>query len=142
MGQVFPMSQDQNFTEQYKRIVIDVDGTICLEKQAGVSYTDVLPDLKVIETLKAYKNMGFYIILFSSRQMRTHQNNLGKINAETLPNLIEWLRKYDVPYDEIYMGKPWCGFEGFYVDDKAIRPDEFVQLDYDQIKTLLRINEK
>lgn len=43
-----------------------------------------------------------------------------------------------MPYDEIIIGKPWCGYDGFYVDDKAIRPSEFISLNYEQIKELLK----
>ncbi|HAN2428273.1 TPA: capsular biosynthesis protein, partial [Escherichia coli] len=57
----------------------------------------------------------------------------------TLPIIVEWLEKNNVPYDEIYVGKPWCGHEGFYVDDKAIRPNEFVNLSYNEIKKLTGI---
>lgn len=71
--------------------------------------------------------------------MRTYEGNVGKINVNTLPVLIEWLNKNNIPYDEIYMGKPWCGTEGFYVDDKAIRPDEFVKLSYEEIIDLTRV---
>ena len=35
------------------------------------------------------------------------------------------------------MGKPWGGYGGFYVDDKAIRPSEFVKLTETEIKDLL-----
>jgi len=47
------------------------------------------------------------------------------------------LVRHEIPYDELYVGKPWCGFEGFYVDDKAIRPDELVKLSYAEICQLL-----
>lgn len=55
-----------------------------------------------------------------------------------MPTIITWLQKHDVPYDEIIIGKPWCGYDGFYVDDKAIRPSEFISLNYEQIKELLK----
>ena len=45
--------------------------------------------------------------------MRTYQGNTGKITANTLPIILKWLEKYNVPYDEIYIGKPWCGMDGF-----------------------------
>jgi capsule biosynthesis phosphatase len=35
------------------------------------------------------------------------------------------------------MGKPWGGRGGFYVDDKAIRPDEFLRLSYEEILALV-----
>ncbi|HBC7113125.1 TPA: capsular biosynthesis protein, partial [Escherichia coli] len=69
----------------------------------------------------------------------TYNSNIGKITAVTLPIIVEWLEKNNVPYDEIYVGKPWCGHEGFYVDDKAIRPNEFVNLSYNEIKKLTGI---
>ena len=54
-----------------------------------------------------------------------------------MPGIISWLEKHNVPYDEIHVGKPWCGFNGFYVDDKSIRPSEFVSLSYEEIMVLL-----
>ena len=47
--------------------------------------------------------------------------------------VLEWLEKHDIPYDEIYYGKQWQGHGGFYVDDKTIRPDEFLSLSYEEI---------
>ena len=35
------------------------------------------------------------------------------------------------------MGKPWCGTEGFYIDDKAVRPSEFARLSLQEIADLL-----
>lgn len=69
--------------------------------------------------------------------MRTFEGNLGKINANTLPLLVDWMDRNKIPYDEIYIGKPWCGEEGFYVDDKAVRPNEFKSLSYEDISDLL-----
>lgn len=69
--------------------------------------------------------------------MRSFGNSVGKINAFTLPVIIDWLARHDIPYDEIHVGKPWCGEDGFYVDDRAIRPDEFSALGYDEVRALL-----
>ena len=121
-----------------KFIVVDVDGTICGIKDKDSCYSNVQPNLEMIKKLHEYKREGFLISLYTSRQMRTYNNNLGKIAANTLPVLIEWLNKYNVPYDEIHIGKPWCGDEGFYIDDKAIRPGEFLSMSYQEIRTLLK----
>ena len=43
----------------------------------------------------------------------------------------------DVPFDEIHVGKPWCGDDGFYVDDKAVRPSEFHSMSYEDLRRLL-----
>lgn len=118
-----------------KRLVIDVDNT--LTEGGGGDYSAVSPNLAVIGRLRAYKAEGFEIVLATSRNMRTHRNNLGKIVAHTVPVLLDWLRAHDVPYDEIWVGKPWCGEDGFYVDDRAIRPDEFVALDYREVRAVI-----
>ena len=37
----------------------------------------------------------------------------------------QWLEKYSVPYDEIYMGKPW-GRNAIYLDDKSVEISKFI----------------
>ena len=118
-----------------KRLVFDLDGTLTSDTRE--KYDEVSPNHDVVEKLKQYKNDGWEIIISTARSMRTYDNNIGKINANTLPDVINWLDKYDIPYDEIYVGKAWCGHDGFYIDDKAVRPSEFVCLSFEEIKHLL-----
>ena len=44
-----------------------------------------------------------------------------------LPDLIDWLTRHEIPFDEIHVGKPWPGPAGFYVDDRCMRPAEFAR---------------
>lgn len=118
-------------------IVLDIDRTLAREREAGQSYEDVLPHRAVLSKLREYRENGFYIIVYTSREMNLHQGNLGRILAKTAPTLFAWLVKHDVPYDEIYFGKPWTGKNGFFVDDRAIRPSEFAQLTFQEIEALL-----
>ncbi|GGI75326.1 hypothetical protein GCM10007973_10210 [Polymorphobacter multimanifer] len=69
--------------------------------------------------------------------MRTFAGSVGKINVHTVPVIVSWLDRHDVPCDELIVGKPWCGEDGFYVDDKAIRPAEFVALSLAEIHALV-----
>ncbi|WP_305373743.1 HAD-IIIC family phosphatase [Photobacterium leiognathi] len=118
-----------------KRLVVDLDGTLT---QADTSdYKNVKPRKEIIENLYTYKEKGFEIVIFTARNMRTHNGNIGKINIHTLPLIIEWLDRYNVPYDEVIVGKPWCGHDGFYIDDRAIRPSEFATLSHDEINALI-----
>jgi len=118
-----------------KKLIVDLDGTLT---QANTSdYVNVLPNKELIANLKKYKNDGFEIVIATARNMRTYEGNVGKINIHTLPTIVEWLDKHEVPYDEIIVGKPWCGFDGFYIDDKSIRPSEFESMSYDEIMQLL-----
>ncbi len=119
-----------------KRLVIDLDGTLA-RTQPERPYAEREPASEVVDALRRYAAEGFEIVIYSSRNMRTHQNSIGKINASTLPVIVQWLDRHRVPYDEIIVGKPWCGTEGFYVDDRAIRPSEFVRLSPEEISALL-----
>ncbi|GAA0740380.1 hypothetical protein [Gaetbulibacter jejuensis] len=118
-------------------IVLDIDGTICEIKDKHGSYANVKPKYDVVKRLKEYRSNGFHIILFTSRQMRTYQGNIGKINANTAKVVFNWLDTNEIPYDEVHFGKPWCGRNGFYVDDKTVRPSEFVNKNHSEIMELL-----
>lgn len=117
-------------------IVIDLDGTLTLDDGA-LPYSERRPNTPVIDKLRQYREKGFQVAIFTARNMKTHNKSVGRINAVTLPIILEWLNKHDIPYDEVYVGKPWADDSGFYVDDRAIRPDEFVNLSHDEINTLL-----
>lgn len=118
-----------------KRLIMDLDNTITIDSDKPYPERD--PNQEVIAKLHEYKAMGFTIVINTSRNMRTYDGNVGLINAKTLPIIMEWLAKHNVPFDEVYTGKPWCGNDGFYVDDKSIRPDEFAKLSYNEVKTLI-----
>lgn len=119
-----------------KRIVFDLDGTLTVDAP-GEPYPDRRPRPRMKELLLAYRAQGFTIVIASSRNMATHGNSVGLINAKTLPVMLAWLDRHGIPYDEIHVGKPWCGHDGFYVDDKAIRPSELQALSYGEIRALL-----
>jgi len=94
-----------------KRLIVDLDDTICCTNNGD--YKESVPVLPIVEKLREYKKKGFDIVISTSRNVRTYKGNLGKINANTLPVIINWLDLHHVPYDEIIVGKPWCGHEGF-----------------------------
>lgn len=121
-----------------KRIVIDLDDTLTV-REIGVAYPSHVPRLDVVARLREYQQMGFEIVIHTARNMRTFSGSIGKINVQTLPDILTWLQKHEIPFDEVIVGKPWCGESGFYVDDKSIRPDEFANLSYQQIQKLLKI---
>jgi capsule biosynthesis phosphatase len=123
-----------------KRLIIDLDETITLPAHDGyaqLGYENALPNLALIAKLRDYQARGFEIVISTSRNVRTFSGNIGKINAHTLPVIVAWLEKHAVPFDEIHVGKPWCGLEGFYVDDKSIRPSEFLRYPLPAIYELL-----
>lgn len=119
-----------------KCIVMDVDGTICPIKRPEEKYEDLVPHPQVVETMREYRRRGFYLILYSSRNMNSFSGNVGLLTARTAKTMLAWLDRHDIPYDELHLGKPWAGRGGFYVDDRAIRPDEFCKLSYEEIQRI------
>jgi len=119
-----------------KRLIFDLDGVIALDDPSR-PYAEREPNLPLIEKMRAYQAEGFEIAIATARNMRAFSSQIGKINAVTLPVVIDWLRRHDVPFDEVHVGKPWCGTEGFYVDDRAIRPSEFLKLSLAEIHALI-----
>ena len=116
-------------------IVMDLDGTLTVE-EPGVPYADLKPNMDVVAKLREYSTQGFKVAIYTARNMRTHAKSIGRINALTLPDIIQWLQRHDIPFDEVHVGKPWPEAGGFYVDDRAIRPDEFVKLSHAEIMAL------
>lgn len=119
-----------------KKLIVDIDMTMTKGK-GPQGYIDAVVNTDVVEKIKEYKELGFDIVLNTSRNMNSYNNNIGIINKKTLPTILSWLEHNNIPYDEIYVGKPWCGHDGFYIDDRAIRPSEFVSMSYDEIITML-----
>lgn len=106
--------------------VFDIDGTLCPIKKQDERYEDLVPYEDMIKKIRYYKENGARIVLFTSRNMNTYNGNIGLINKNTAVVLNEWLQKWDIPYDEIVYGKVWPGHKGFYVDDRTVRPAEFL----------------
>ena len=110
---------------QNNTLIVDIDKTIC-SKGVDECYSKALPISNVCEALRTANSRGVYIILFTSRNMRTFKGSLGLINKITAPILIKWLSDHKIPYDEIYFGKPW-GNSVFYIDDRSLSIDCFIK---------------
>lgn len=117
-------------------LIVDIDGTICPIKNEKEKYEDLVPYSDIVENLRDYHNAGAKIVLFTSRNMKTYQGNLGMINAHTAKVMLAWLEHWEIPYDEIIYGKPWPGPNGFYIDDRSIRPREFLKYSLEQLNVI------
>ncbi len=118
--------------------ILDVDGTLCPIKKKDERYEDLVPYADMLEKLRYYKERGAKIVLFTSRNMNSYNGNIGLINKNTARILQEWLDKWDIPYDEIIYGKPWPGKKGFYIDDRTVRPDEFLDFDVEKLEDICK----
>ncbi len=100
------------------RLAIDIDGTICSFRQEGQTYADVEPLPGAVEKLQEMKKNGHYIILLTARHMKTCNGNVGLVVARQGKTLLDWLGKHEIPYDEIWFGKPQADI---YIDDNGYR---------------------
>lgn len=116
----------------------DIDGTLCPIKKKEEEYIDLVPYQEMVDKLREYKEGGARIVLFTSRNMNSYGGNIGLINANTAKVLLKWLDKWEIPYDEIIYGKPWPGHKGFYVDDRTVRPDEFLKYSVDELDEICK----
>jgi len=119
------------------RICIDLDGVICELKREEQSYEELKPLPGAVEKIRKLKENGHYIIIYTSRRMKTHNGNLGKVVADIGLITLEWLKKYNIPYDELYFGKPWADV---YIDDNSFRFTSWDAID-DEGKNLPPSNE-
>lgn len=121
-------------------LVFDIDGTICPIKKKEEDYADLIPFPEVVEKLKYYSENGAKIVLYTSRNMNSYNGNIGLINKNTAVVLNAWLTKWKIPYDEIVYGKIWPGHKGFYIDDRSVRPDEFLKYTLDELAEICEIS--
>lgn len=100
-----------------KRICFDLDNTLVTFPKEKNDYKSVEPIEENIKLLRYIKKLGNTIIIYTARRMKTHCGNNGKILADIGMITFETLKKFDIPFDEIYFGKPEADI---YIDDLAL----------------------
>lgn len=99
------------------RICFDVDGVIA-DHAGDLPYVDRQPYPWVAQKIRDLKEAGHVIIFCTARYMRLFDGDQESAAHAGRYQLIRWLEKHGIPYDEIYLGKPSADL---YVDDKAVR---------------------
>jgi capsule biosynthesis phosphatase len=100
-----------------QRICFDLDNTLVSSPKNRDDYSSVLPMEKNIKFLRYLKTFGHTIIIYTARRMRTHHGNVGKILCDIGKITFDTLEKFEIPFDEIYFGKPYADV---YIDDLAL----------------------
>lgn len=104
-------------TSKKLRLCFDLDNTLVTFPKVQNDYSTVEPIHKNIEFLRYVKNLGHTVIIYTARRMRTHKGSIGKVMADIGKLTFETLDKFNIPYDEIYFGKPEADV---YIDDLAL----------------------
>ena len=109
----------KSYPTEKKRFVFDLDNTLVTFPTIAGDYTSVKPISKTINYLRNLKKEGHHIIIYTARRMRTHGGDVGAIIADIGEITMNTLKKFDIPYDELFFGKPYAHF---YIDDLMINP--------------------
>lgn len=98
------------------RICFDIDNTILTSSIRKGSHQGIEPIPYMVQMIRSLYNQGHIIILHTARSMETCNSNVGAATKRGALNVLTKLEEYNVPYHEIYFGKPWAHL---YVDDKC-----------------------
>lgn len=107
------------FQSEKLRICFDFDNTLVSYPTIPGDYSSVKPITKNINFIRLLKELGHTIIIYTARRMKTHRGNIGSTMADVGKVTFSTLDNFNIPYDEIYFGKPYADF---YIDDLAINP--------------------
>ena len=113
------ISFSNSYKSDSKRFCFDLDNTLVTSPRVSGDYSTVEPIEEVISYLKKLKDRGHKIIIYTARRMKTHSGNVGAVVADISSVTIETLKKFKIPYDELYFGKPYAHF---YIDDLMVDP--------------------
>lgn len=104
-------------TKHKNRICFDLDNVLVTYPRRTNDYDTVAPIQKNIDFLNKLKDEGNYIIIYTSRRMKTHKGNIVKVKEDIGELTERQLKKFGINYDELIFGKPYADF---YIDDKAV----------------------
>ncbi|KAJ2992341.1 hypothetical protein HDV02_003141 [Globomyces sp. JEL0801] len=107
---------DQNIVTP-RRFCFDLDGTLVTMPKVVDDYTTCEPIIHNIQLVRELHKAGHHIIIQTARRMKTHGGNIGSVLKDIGPVTFATLEKLDIPYDEIFFGKPYAHV---YVDDLAV----------------------
>lgn len=106
--------------DEFHRFVIDIDDTILFTENRD--FENSVPNIQVIKKINQLYDEGWEIILYTARgakSCKTLEERIAKYEDVTK----RWLEKNNVKYHDLVFGKMNATV---YVDDKAMRPDEFI----------------
>jgi capsule biosynthesis phosphatase len=100
------------------KVIYDIDNTLTAN-ESNCSYEDK-PVNFFLTPGHLNKLKNHEIAYYSARNMRTYKENLDLLEHKTKPLISKWLVSNGYKQKEAYVGKPYCGEDGIYVDDRAI----------------------
>ena len=123
------MSHKENIMHQ-NRIVIDLDDTISMTITRD--WENAEPIWDVINRVNYLYDMGWEVVILTARGQLSCKGDYKAADKKYRSMIELWLNKHGVKYHTLSFEKPLATY---YIDDKAMRPDEFVDLEIRNIKS-------
>jgi len=120
---IFDHGIDINSIDPEFTLVVDVDDTILTTENRD--YANSTPNIPLIEKINGLYDEGWSIFYFSARGHVSYNNDIYDVEGTVYPIMEQWMEDNNVKYTRVLLGKP---IAKYYIDDKAILPEEFLKL--------------
>ena len=112
----------------HKRIVVDFDDTLAFHQNR--KFDQALPNKPLITKLNKLHADGWQIDIFTARGSISCKNREdARDKYET--NMLKWLNKHKVKFNMRSFDKPLATY---YIDDKGIMPEDFIEVDIRELE--------
>jgi len=113
-----------------KRIIVDFDDTIAITTTRD--WDSAEPQWDVINKMNNLYDKGWEVWIVTARGQLSCKGDWVKADKKYRKIIETWLSKHSVKYHELHFEKYLASY---YIDDKALLPEEFVDLEIREIKT-------
>jgi len=113
-----------------KRIIVDFDDTIATTTTRD--WEKAAPHWDIINKINNLYDKGWEVWIVTARGQLSCKGDFSKADKKYRKIIEEWLLKHSVKYHELRFEKYLASY---YIDDKALLPDDFVDLEIREIKT-------
>lgn len=112
-----------------RRIVCDLDDTISITTTRD--WENAEPIIPVIEKIRDLYSKGWEIWIVTARGQLSCNGDIVAAEKKYGEMIKSWLEKHNVPYHKLSFQKV---LGAYYVDDKAMTPEEFSNLEIEELK--------
>lgn len=119
-----------NRDSYHKTISVDFDDTLCSTQTRD--WENAEPMWPVINKVNSLYDKGWQILIITARGQLSCEGNTVKADQKYRKIIEDWLHKHGVKYHELRFEKYLASY---YVDDKSLNIEEFVDLEITEIKT-------
>jgi len=113
-----------------KRIIVDFDDTIATTTTRD--WNTAIPHWDVVNKMNNLYDKGWEVWIVTARGQLSCNGDWAKADKKYRKNIEEWLANHSVKYHKLKFEKYLASY---YIDDKAMLPDDFVDLEIREIKT-------